>query len=103
MKYSDLQNGSDIRGIAMENEWNETVNLTEDAVRHLAGAFAVWLSKRNGRKNLHIAAGHDSRLTGERLLQAAFTGINSGSKKLKSGACKHTCNVHVNGIGSLSF
>ena len=86
MKYSDLQNGSDIRGIAMENEWNETVNLTEDAVRHLAGAFAVWLSKRNGRKNLHIAAGHDSRLTGERLLQAAFTGINSqGAKSLNLG------------------
>lgn len=77
MQYSELQNGSDIRGIAMENEWNETVNLTEDAVRHLAAAFVSWLEHRTGKKNLRIAAGHDSRLTGEKLIRAAFEGIQA--------------------------
>ena len=31
MSYSELQNGSDIRGIALENETGEKVNLTDKA------------------------------------------------------------------------
>lgn len=75
MSYSELQNGSDIRGIAMENETGASVNLTKKASEDLAGAFALWLSARNDNKKVKIALGRDSRLTGEELLKAAARGI----------------------------
>lgn len=74
-EYAKLQNGSDIRGIAMENEWGDPVNLTKEAAQHLAAAFALWLSGRAGKKPLRIAVGRDSRLTGPDLMQAVFEGI----------------------------
>lgn len=83
INYNKLQNGSDIRGIAMENEWNDPVNLTDDAVRHLAAAFVIWLKKRSGKDSLKIAVGRDSRLTGEALLKNTVEGLN------KEGAESH--------------
>ena len=73
--YEKLQNGSDIRGIAMENEWGEAINLTSEAVSHLAAAFILWLKERSGKNSLRIAVGRDSRLTGEELELAVFDGI----------------------------
>ncbi len=75
--YAKLRNGSDIRGIAMENEWNEAVNLTPEAVSHLAAAFAAWLGERTDRRPLRIAVGRDSRLTGPELQKSVFDGIAS--------------------------
>ncbi len=76
--YRKLQNGSDIRGIAMENEWNDPVTLDYEAVSHLAAAFTVWLEEKSGKKPVRIAVGRDSRLTGEALSKAVFDGISSG-------------------------
>ena len=50
MTYAKLQNGSDIRGIALEGVDGEAVNLTDEAVYDLARAFATWLSKKTGKK-----------------------------------------------------
>ncbi len=63
--YGILQNGSDIRGVAMPGEESEEVTLTEDAVRHIARGFAVWLQGRSEREKLRVAVGRDSRLSGE--------------------------------------
>ena len=76
MKYSKLQNGSDIRGVAMENNAGEAVNLTEDAVVSLAKAFVKWLSEKKG-KNLRIAIGRDSRLTGPQITEWAINGLTA--------------------------
>ncbi|MDO4939992.1 MAG: phosphomannomutase/phosphoglucomutase [Lachnospiraceae bacterium] len=75
MKYSKLQNGSDIRGVAMENNAGEAVNLTEDAVKALARAFAVWLKETKG-ENIRVAIGRDSRLTGPQIVKWAIDGLN---------------------------
>ncbi len=75
MKYSKLQNGSDIRGVAMENNAGEAVNLTEDAVKALARAFAVWLKESKG-EDVRIAIGRDSRLTGPQIVKWTIDGIN---------------------------
>ena len=75
MSYSELQNGSDIRGIALENETGEKVNLTNKAACDIAAAFTRILSEKTGKKNLKIAIGRDSRLTGEALLNASAKGI----------------------------
>lgn len=75
MKYSKLQNGSDIRGVAMENSAGEAVNLTEDAVKSIARAFAVWLKESKGN-DVRIAIGRDSRLTGPQIVEWAVEGMN---------------------------
>ena len=41
--YKQLQNGSDIRGVAMEVPGGKPVNLTDEAVTDLAGGFVRWL------------------------------------------------------------
>ena len=68
--YKALQNGSDIRGIALEGIEGQSVNLTEEAARDLSLAFAKWLSEkyRQPVNTLVIALGRDSRLSGKDLL-----------------------------------
>ncbi len=68
MDYSKLQNGSDIRGVALPGIPGEDVNLTEQAAKDIARGFALWLSQKLGRKDLRVALGRDSRLSGEALL-----------------------------------
>ncbi|MBR6115208.1 MAG: phosphomannomutase/phosphoglucomutase [Oscillospiraceae bacterium] len=66
MDYSTLQNGSDIRGVALAGIPGEDVTLTEDAVRHIARGFFRWLSDRRAPgAALRLAVGRDSRLSGE--------------------------------------
>ena len=67
MDYSKLQNGSDIRGVALEGIEGQSVNLTEQASRDIGRGFALWLQKRLGKNELRVAVGRDSRLSGEML------------------------------------
>ena len=67
MDYKKLQNGSDIRGVALEGVEGQSVNLTEKVCRDIGRGFAVWLYKKTGKTNLKVAVGRDSRLSGETL------------------------------------
>ena len=67
MDYSMLQNGSDIRGVAMEGIPGQDVDLTEQACRDIGRGFALWLRERLGKDGLRVAIGRDSRLTGPAL------------------------------------
>lgn len=67
MDYLSLQNGSDIRGVAMEGVAGQNVNLTEQACRDIGRGFALWLKERLGKDDLRVAVGRDSRLTGPAL------------------------------------
>lgn len=62
-KWRALQNGSDIRGIAMGDE----INLTDEVVRKIAYGFVCWLRRSLGTEELKIAIGYDGRLTGEHI------------------------------------
>ena len=64
MDYAILQNGSDIRGVAMEGIAGQSVNLTEQACRDIGRGFALWLTERLGMRALRVAIGRDSRLSG---------------------------------------
>ena len=44
--WNKLQNGSDIRGIALEGVENENVNLTPEIAKILGQAFVKWLSRK---------------------------------------------------------
>ncbi len=69
MDYSKLQNGSDIRGIALEGIEGQHVNLTEQACRDIGRGFAVWLKEQLGKEHLRVSVGRDSRLSGPQLGQ----------------------------------
>ena len=75
--WKNLKSGTDIRGVAMENNFGEPVQLTDDAVRRMAGGFLCWVEKHLGAAaGAHIAVGRDSRLSGERIagvLKDVFT------------------------------
>ena len=68
MEYKKLQNGSDIRGVALEGIEGQNVNLTEEVCKNIGRGFALWLSNKKGKKEgLRVAIGRDSRLSGENL------------------------------------
>ena len=77
--WKKLQNGSDIRGVAIEGVPNEPVNLTPEVVQRLGQAFTVWLATKLGKPAtaLQMAVGRDSRLSGPDLMQRVMTGIAS--------------------------
>ena len=79
MDYKALQNGSDVRGVALEGVAGEPVTLTAEAAREIAAAFVPWLSSRTGKapSSLRISVGRDSRLSGPQLLQAVTQGLTA--------------------------
>ncbi len=77
VNWKKLQNGSDIRGVAMEGIKGESVNLSKDVVEQLGKAFAQWISlKRPNQSNYVVAVGMDSRLTGSVLKDAFACGLS---------------------------
>ncbi|MDE6200699.1 MAG: phosphomannomutase/phosphoglucomutase [Clostridiales bacterium] len=62
--YGILKSGTDIRGRAIESE-GKSAPLTEQAVRDLASAFALWVVRRMDKPRCKIAIARDSRLTSE--------------------------------------
>lgn len=75
--FMKLQNGSDVRGIAMEGVPGEAVDLTETEAGAIAGAFAYWLGFKVGKNpfDLRICVGQDPRLSGDTLKQGILKGV----------------------------
>lgn len=79
INWAALQNGSDIRGVALEGVAGQAVNLTPDVATILGKAFATWLASELSlpAAELAIAVGRDSRLSGPTLMQAVIDGMAS--------------------------
>lgn len=75
--YLKLQNGSDVRGIAMEGVEGEHVNLTPEIAGNIAAAFVEFAAERCGKTaaEVKISVGHDSRLTANALKEGVLGGI----------------------------
>ena len=73
MELKKLQNGSDIRGIALDGVPGEHVNLTLEAVEKIAYGFGLWLSQKMGKecRDLRIGIGRDSRISGPSIMKTA--------------------------------
>ncbi len=85
MNWKKLQNGSDIRGVALEGVKGEEVNLTPEVVNQLGKAFYSWLKKK-GFDKISVAVGMDSRISGPDLKKAFSEGITSlGGKVFDCG------------------
>ena len=76
-----LQNGSDVRGIAVEGVADEPVNLTPEAVNRISSGFVTFLAEKLQKKpsELKIAIGHDSRISAEKLKTAAFEAFSANN------------------------
>ncbi|KAF2305534.1 hypothetical protein GH714_006288 [Hevea brasiliensis] len=76
-----LQNGSDVRGVALEGEKGRTVDLTPPAVEAIAESFGEWvirgLEKERGRvvEDVRVSLGRDPRVSGASLSVAVFAGL----------------------------
>ncbi len=77
--WKKLQNGSDIRGVALDGVAGEEVNLTSLVVTTLGKAFISWLSQKTAKpaSALTVSVGRDSRLSGAELAQSLMGGIAS--------------------------
>ena len=81
--WNKLQNGSDIRGVALEGVKDEHVNLTPEVAKILGRAFVTWLSGKVSKPSteLIVAVGRDSRLSGPELMEATLDGITAAGSQ----------------------
>jgi phosphomannomutase len=85
MDWKKLQNGSDIRGVAIEGVEGEAVNLSAETAYIIGKAFVEWLRRRNTGR-LSVAVGVDSRISGPMLSDAIIKGIcESGADAVRCG------------------
>ncbi|MEO1180143.1 MAG: phosphomannomutase/phosphoglucomutase [Cyanobacteria bacterium J06636_28] len=79
LNWKKLQNGSDIRGVAIGGVANEPVNLTPDIAQHLGQAFTTWLATKLSKSpaELQFAVGRDSRISGPVLMQGVMNGMTT--------------------------
>ncbi|NEQ54741.1 MAG: phosphomannomutase/phosphoglucomutase [Leptolyngbya sp. SIO3F4] len=77
--WKKLQNGSDIRGVAIDGVPDEPVNLTPEVAQRLGQAFTTWLATKLSKPatELQLAIGRDSRISGPTLMQSVMDGIAS--------------------------
>ncbi|KAI4346331.1 hypothetical protein L6164_007238 [Bauhinia variegata] len=76
--FLKLQNGSDIRGVAVDGVEGESVNLTELVAEAIGVAFAAWLvekKKAGASRSLRVSIGHDSRISAKLLQNAISRGL----------------------------
>jgi phosphomannomutase len=76
MNWKKLQNGSDIRGVALEGVQGEDVNLTPEVATILGKAFVLWLRNKTVQTKVEVAVGTDSRISGAVLKKAFIDGLN---------------------------
>lgn len=77
--YKQFKSGTDIRGVASDGVEGEALNMTDEAVKAMAGGFASWLSEKvqKDAKDLTVSVGRDSRISGERILTAVSETLRS--------------------------
>ena len=86
MNWKKLQNGSDIRGVALEGVIGEEVNLTPEVAQVLGKSFVKWLMNFTSQTNVSIAVGTDSRISGTVLKKAFIAGMcQAGAKVFDCG------------------
>eukprot|EP01025_Chloroclados_australasicus_P063651 TRINITY_DN8432_c0_g3_i1.p1 TRINITY_DN8432_c0_g3~~TRINITY_DN8432_c0_g3_i1.p1 ORF type:complete len:607 (-),score=87.91 TRINITY_DN8432_c0_g3_i1:312-1919(-) len=90
-QFKKLQNGSDIRGVALPGVPSEEVSLTPLAAYFIACGFVEWLKEAIGKSDtsqMKVSLGRDPRLSGPALRSAVIAGLASkGVKVTDFGLC----------------
>ena len=81
--FKKLQNGNDVRGVAIATE-KEKITLTPGTAVYIAEAFAGWIADKTGKhpEELKLGIGHDSRVTAGIFTEAAVQGFAGTQTKL---------------------
>ena len=81
--YMELKSGSDVRGYASDI-FDNTVDLTEEAVYDIAAAFVPFLSEKAGKDatELTVSVGHDSRITAEKIKTQVIAALKAAGVKV---------------------
>ncbi|WCJ33568.1 phosphoglucosamine mutase family protein [Euphorbia peplus] len=76
-KIRRLQNGPDVRGVALEGEKGRAVDFSPATVEAIAEGFGEWVKDglEKGRENVRISLGRDPRVSGASLSVAVFSGL----------------------------
>ncbi|CAM8956425.1 unnamed protein product [Rhodiola kirilowii] len=80
-KVKRLQNGSDVRGVALEGEKGRSVDLTPPAMEAIAMSFGEWVIRKLEKEGrpvevVKISLGRDPRVSGATLSVAVFAGLS---------------------------
>ena len=70
-KFLKLKSGTDVRGVAVETS-TEKIELTDEVVEAICTGFVRWYRDKFGKNELSIAVGHDSRISADRIKNAAI-------------------------------
>ena len=75
--YKKLQNGSDIRGVALGGVKGEAPNLYPEDAERIGAAFLLWLAEKTDKPpvELKISLGCDTRLSGKNLQHGLISGM----------------------------
>ena len=83
MRVKKLQNGSDIRGVALDGVEGEAITLDAATASAIGRAFADWLRAKNpNAKDISVGVGRDPRLSGESLRDGMFAGMVEGGARV---------------------
>lgn len=79
--FKKLQNGSDIRGVAVEGVEGEPVTLTEPSAEAIGAAFARFLKAKRAaageaERQISVSVGHDSRISADIITSAVARGLS---------------------------
>lgn len=86
LKY--LKSGTDVRGVAVNRENPEKIDLTDEAVRRITYSFAEFLAKKKNiaKDKLVISVGHDSRISAERIKSDVISALSCCGVEIKDCA-----------------
>jgi len=82
MNWNKLQNGSDIRGVALDGVQGEVVNLTPEVATVLGKSFVQWLRNNSSESTVSVAVGTDSRISGKALKDAFIVGLTEAGAQV---------------------
>ena len=88
LELKRLQNGSDIRGVAMEGVAGEPKTLGSEEARALTRGFIIWLQDKTGKQpsEMRISVGHDSRISADALKETLiYTMLEAGVRVFDCG------------------
>ena len=73
--WKSLQNGSDIRGVAVDGIESEPITLSQEILKKIAWAFSSRLKDKVKKQDVSISVGHDSRISANELKKAVILGL----------------------------
>lgn len=90
MNLMQLKSGTDVRGVAINEERPEEIELNDEAVRRITQSFVYFLSAKSGKDKdeLVISVGHDPRLSADRIrTQVISILLSMGAAVKDCGMC----------------